>query len=76
VSGLLRLINGVSEYLLCVEAIQVLNLGSLLLDPEDNRKLHMGAIWNHLKKQGSSNLVLGFFFLDPEDIREIDMGAI
>ena len=43
------------------EAIQVLNLsealasrrqinlGSLFLDPEDNRKLSMGAIWNLVK---------------------------
>jgi hypothetical protein len=49
---------------LCAEAIQVLNpsealaslrqinLGSLLLDPEDNRKLSMGAIWNSAKGTG------------------------
>jgi hypothetical protein len=49
---------------LCVEAIQVLklsealasrrhiNLGSLFLDPEDNRKLSMRAIWNLVKGTG------------------------
>jgi hypothetical protein len=49
---------------LCAEAIQVLNLseakaslrqinlGSLLLDPEDNRKLSMGASWNLVKEKG------------------------
>jgi hypothetical protein len=54
---------------LSLEAIQVLNpskalaslrqinLGSFFLDPEDNRKLSMGAIWTLLKEQGFSNLV-------------------
>ena len=49
---------------LSAEAIQVLNLsealasrrqinlGSLFLDPEDNRKLSMGAIWNLVKGTG------------------------
>jgi hypothetical protein len=49
---------------MCVEAIQVLNLSealaslrqinlcSLLLDPEYNRKLGMGAIWNLVKGTG------------------------
>jgi hypothetical protein len=57
-------INSISEYLLCAEAIQVLNLsetlaslrqinlGSLFLDPEDNRKLSMGATWNLVKGTG------------------------
>jgi hypothetical protein len=60
-SGLSREINSISEYLFCVEAIQVLNLseakaslrqinlGSLFLGPEDNRKRSMGAIWNVVK---------------------------
>ena len=49
---------------MCAEAIQVLNLsealaslrqinlGSLLLDPEDNRKLSMVAMWNLVKGTG------------------------
>jgi hypothetical protein len=49
---------------MCAEAIQGLNLSetlaslrqiklySLLLDPEDNRKLSMGAIWNLVKGTG------------------------
>jgi len=39
-------------------------LGSFFLDPEDIRKLSIGAIY------------LGSLFLDPEDIRELGMGAI
>ena len=31
-------------------------LGSFLLDPEDNRKLSVRAIWSLLKEQGSLNL--------------------
>ena len=31
-------------------------LGSVLLDPEDNRKLSIGAIWSLVGKQGSLNL--------------------
>jgi len=49
---------------LCAEAIQVLNLseamaslkqinlGSLLLDPEGNRKVSMRVIWNLVKGTG------------------------
>jgi hypothetical protein len=49
---------------LCEEAIQVLNLSEglaslrqinlvyLFLDPEDNRKLSLGAIWNLVKGTG------------------------
>jgi hypothetical protein len=65
-SGLLREMNSISEYLLCPEAIQVLNLnealalaslrqinlGYFLLDPEDNRKLSMGGIRNLVKGIG------------------------
>ena len=49
---------------MCAEDIQVLNpsealaslrqinLGFFFLDPEDNRKLSMGAIWNLVKGTG------------------------
>ena len=62
--GVLREFNSVSEYLLCEESIQLLNLsealsslrqihlGSFFLDPEDNRRLSMRAIWNLVKGTG------------------------
>jgi len=61
---LLREMNSISEYLLSLETIQVLNLrealaslrqinlGSFFLDPEYNRKLSMRAIWDLVKGTG------------------------
>jgi len=50
-----------SVHVLCAcEALASLKhsyLGSFFLDPEDIRKLYIGAIWKFAKEQGSSNLV-------------------
>ena len=38
------------------------------MDPEDIRKLSIGAIWNFAKGTG--------LLFDPEDIRKLSIGAI
>jgi hypothetical protein len=70
--GLLREMNSISEYLCQPgrhpDVTQVLSLsealtslthpylGSFFLDPENNRKLSIGAIWSLVEEQGSLNL--------------------
>jgi hypothetical protein len=38
-------------------SLRCTRLGSFFLEPEDIRKLIIGAIWNFAKEEGSSNLV-------------------
>ena len=44
-------------------------------NPEANKNLSLGAIWNFSKETGLSWLDLGPIFLEPEDINNIGLGA-
>jgi len=50
-----------SVHILCecedLASLKYKYLGSFFLEPEDIRKLIIGAIWNFVKEQGSCNLV-------------------